>query len=164
MATFTIKKLNGKAVLLKNDELTEAKLVVRNGADGEPYYFLPKGYEEVQGQVKVVLAEKAIAESGSYTLKERQHINRGTTGTKEPEFNPVNWLTGDDKTTYEALVKKATEAAELKKSLFADATIEEVLYMQKMLADMRKKDAELKAKHEAEDTKITAAKATKASK
>jgi len=141
MATFTIKSTKDGIKLFADGKETDAKLVIRNGADKEPYYFLPKGYESVQGQAKVVLVDKAIAEKGEYTLKERVHVKRTGSGTKAQEFNPAEWLSGDDKIAYEALIAKATEAHELRKMGFADASLEELLELQKMLQVMRAKEA-----------------------
>ena len=154
MATYTIKQENGTARLFADGVITDAKLTVRNGADKELYYFLPKGYESVQGQAKTVLVDKAIAEKGSYTLKERVHVVRTGSGTANKEFNPADWLSGDDKTAYEALVKKATETHELRSMGFADATLEELNELQVTLATMRAKEVAKKAEKAAEAEKV----------
>jgi hypothetical protein len=142
MAIYTIRKINDTAHLYKDGELTDAKLTIRKGADGNPYFFLPKGYPEIQGQVKVVLVEKAIAESGEYVLKPRVRINRK--GGKSSTFNPAEWLNEEDRRTYEALVAKATEVYNLRMSGFADATPAELLELQAMLQRMRAESAKSK--------------------
>jgi hypothetical protein len=143
MAIYTIRKINDTAHLYKDGELTDAKLTIRKGADGNPYFFLPKGYEEVQGQVKTILVEKAIAEFGEYTLKPRVRINRAK-GGKASTFNPAEWLNEEDRKTYEALVAKATEVYNLRMSGFADATPAELLELQAMLQRMRAESAKSK--------------------
>lgn len=137
MANYTIKENNGTMNLYKDGELTDAKLTIRNGADKQEYYFLPKGYEEIQGQAKVVLVNKAIAETGEYVLKERVRLNRecGTKG-KKSDFNPADWLDGEDKAKYEELVKKAEETSKLRED-FKDCSPAELREIQKLIEKMR---------------------------